>query len=75
MGLTKYPTVGYSEDMPKRPAQTNVLLDEQAKKDARTIARRYGLNGVSAAIRFALRDMAHSIEQEGNPKRAASDES
>ena len=50
--------------MPKRPEQTNVLLDPQAKKDARAIAQFYGLNGVSAAIRYALREAARKIEQD-----------
>jgi antitoxin component of RelBE/YafQ-DinJ toxin-antitoxin module len=50
--------------MPKHPEQTNVRLDEQAKKDAREIARRYGLNGIAAAIRLALREVARRIEQE-----------
>jgi len=50
--------------MAKHPEQTNVRLDEQAKKDARAIARHYGLNGSSAAIRYALRDVARRLEQE-----------
>jgi antitoxin component of RelBE/YafQ-DinJ toxin-antitoxin module len=50
--------------MPKDPRQSNVLLDEQAKKDARAIAEHYNLRGVSTAIRFALRDLARRIEEE-----------
>jgi hypothetical protein len=49
--------------MAKHPEQTNVRLDEQAKKDARTIAQQFNLNGTSAAIRYALRDLARRIEQ------------
>lgn len=48
--------------MAKHPEQTNIRLDEQAKKDARAIARHYGLNGTSAAIRYALREAARKIE-------------
>lgn len=50
--------------MPKDPRQSNVLLDDQAKKDAHAIASRYNLNGISAAIRFALREVARQIEQQ-----------
>ena len=50
--------------MPKHVEQTNIRMDEQAKKDAHAIARRYGLNGMAAAIRFALREIARKIEQE-----------
>lgn len=50
--------------MPKRPEQTNVFLDEQAKKDARFIAQHYNLNGTSAAIRYALRELARRVEYE-----------
>jgi len=46
------------------PEQTNIRLDEQAKQDAREIARRYNLNGTSAAIRLALRELARQIKQE-----------
>lgn len=49
--------------MPKHAEQTNVRLDEQAKKDARLIASHHGLNGMAAAIRFALREMARRLEQ------------
>lgn len=50
--------------MPKRSDQTNVLLDDQAKKDARMVAKHFNLGSTSAAIRFALREMARKIEQE-----------
>ncbi len=50
--------------MPKHADQSNVRLDDQAKKDAETIARRHNLNGRSAAIRFALRELARKIEAE-----------
>jgi hypothetical protein len=46
----------------KRAQQANVWLDDQAKADAQTIARYHGLSGVSAAIRFALRELARRIE-------------
>lgn len=52
----------------KRPGQSNVLLDEQAKKDAKLIAAHLGLNGTSAAIRYALRDVARRIEGERSAK-------
>lgn len=42
------------------------LFNDQAKKDARTVATRYNLNGVSAAIRFALREVAREIDQAAN---------
>ncbi len=50
--------------MAKHAEQTNIRLDEQAKQDARAIAERYNLNGVAAAIRLALRELARRIEQE-----------
>lgn len=50
--------------MAKHTEQMNVRLDEQAKKDARTIAAHYNLNGMAAAIRLALREMARRIEEE-----------
>lgn len=62
--MTDYPSIGYDTAMPKHAEQTNVRLDEQAKKDARVIAARFGLNGMAAAIRYALRELARKIEQE-----------
>ncbi len=50
--------------MSKHPQQFNVRLDDQAKQDARLIAQRYGLNGIAAAIRYALRELARRVEQE-----------
>ena len=38
--------------------RTNVRLDEQARVDAHAIMQEYGLGSVSAAIRFALREIA-----------------
>jgi len=55
--------MGYNRDMPKHPEQTNIRLDEQAKQDARLIAQHYNLNGMAAAIRFALREIARQIEE------------
>jgi len=49
--------------MAKHPQQTNVRLDDQAKKDAQTVARHFNLNGASAAIRYALREVAREIEE------------
>lgn len=46
----------------KHPQQTNIRLDDQAKQDARTIAERHNLNGMAAAIRYALREVARQIE-------------
>ena len=47
----------------KHPQQTNIRLDDQAKQDARIIAKHYNLSGVAAAIRYALREVARQIEQ------------
>jgi len=56
--------------MPKDTRQSNVLLDEQAKKNARAIAARYGLNGMSAAIRYALHEVGRGLRQRrGSMKR------
>lgn len=49
--------------MPKHPEQMNVRLNEQAKQDAHLIAQHYGLNGIAAAIRFALREVARQIQE------------
>ena len=38
--------------------RTNILLDDQARKDAQWVAKEYGLRSVSAAVRFALREIA-----------------
>lgn len=38
-----------------------MMLDEQAKQDAKLIAAHFNLNGISAAIRYALREMARRI--------------
>src|SRR5687768_4968483 len=54
--------------MPKHVEQFNVRLDDQAKSDAKTIARRFHLNGIGAAIRYALREMARGLQE----KRAGS---
>lgn len=48
----------------KHKDQTNIRLDDQAKADARAIAQHYNLNGMAAAIRLALREMARKIEME-----------
>lgn len=42
--------------------RTNVRLDEQARNDARMIAYHYNLGSTSAAIRFALREIARRID-------------
>jgi Arc/MetJ family transcription regulator len=52
--------------MPGMSERTNIRLDEQAKTDARRVMRRYNLRSVSAAVRFALREMARQIEVEGD---------
>ena len=39
-----------------------IRLDEQSQEDARRIAERYNLGSTSAAIRFALREVARSLE-------------
>lgn len=44
--------------------RTNIRLDEQARADAQAIARRYNLGSTSAAVRFALRELARRIEAE-----------
>lgn len=49
--------------MAKHVEQFNVRLDGQAKADARTIARRFGLNGTAAAIRYALRNLARGLKE------------
>jgi len=46
-------------DMKQR---TNIRLDEQARGDARLIAQRFNLGSTSAAVRYALRDVARRIE-------------
>lgn len=51
----------------KRAGQSNVLLDEQAKRDARLIAAHFNLTGISAAIRYALRTVARQIEGAQQP--------
>ena len=38
--------------------RTNIRLDDQAREDAQRIAKEYGLGSVSAAVRFALRQLA-----------------
>jgi Arc/MetJ family transcription regulator len=45
--------------------RTNIRLDEQARADARIIARHYNLVSTSAAVRFALREVARRIEEGG----------
>ncbi len=50
----------YNKDMKQR---TNVRLDEQARQDAQLIAKAYNLGSTSAAIRYALREVARQIEQ------------
>jgi len=49
--------------------RTNIRLDEQARADAQSIAHRYNLNSTSAAVRFALRDLARRIEAEEKAAR------
>lgn len=44
--------------------RTNIRLDEQARADARAIAEQYNLGSVSAAVRFALREVARRLEDE-----------
>lgn len=44
--------------------RTNIRLDEQARVDARAIADQYNLGSVSAAVRFALREVARRLEDE-----------
>lgn len=51
--------------MSKNPKQSNVWLDEQAKKDALLIAKHFNVRGISAAIRYALRELARQIGEEG----------
>jgi len=41
--------------------RTNIRLDDQAKADAQTVAKAYGLGSVSAAVRFALREIAKRV--------------
>ncbi len=41
-----------------------IRLDEQAEQDVATIQQHYGLRSRSAAIRFALREVARLIEAE-----------
>ena len=50
--------------MAKHAEQTNVRLDDQAKEDARAIAAHFNLNGMAAAIRYALREVARRIEED-----------
>lgn len=40
-----------------------IRIDEQAETDLEAIRKYYGLRSRSAAIRFALREMARKIEQ------------
>lgn len=47
----------------KRPQQFNALLDAQAKRDAAVIAKHFNLNGISAAIRYALREVARRLSE------------
>lgn len=42
-----------------------LYLDEQAKQDAALIQKRFGLQSLAAAVRYALRDLAERIEREG----------
>lgn len=48
--------------MPAMKQRTNIRLDEQARVDARLIAKHFGLGSTSAAVRYALRDLARRIE-------------
>ena len=41
--------------------RTNIRLDDQARVDAQQIAKEYGLGSVSAAVRFALREIAKRL--------------
>lgn len=43
--------------------RTNIRLDEQAREDARLVAKQFNLGSTSAAVRFALRDLARRIER------------
>jgi antitoxin component of RelBE/YafQ-DinJ toxin-antitoxin module len=47
-----------------------IRLDEQSQEDARRIAERYNLGSTSAAIRFALREVARQIETNVAPNVA-----
>jgi antitoxin component of RelBE/YafQ-DinJ toxin-antitoxin module len=42
--------------------RTNIRLDDQAREDAQTVAKAYGLGSVSAAVRFALREIAKRVQ-------------
>jgi antitoxin component of RelBE/YafQ-DinJ toxin-antitoxin module len=41
--------------------RTNIRLDDQAREDAQQIAKEYGLGSASAAVRFALREIAKRL--------------
>jgi Arc/MetJ-type ribon-helix-helix transcriptional regulator len=43
--------------------RTNIRLDEQARADAALLVARHNLGSVSAAVRFALREVARAIEE------------
>lgn len=51
--------------------RTNIRLDVQSRADAQAVATRYNLNSTSAAVRYALRELARRIEAEEKaaPKR------
>jgi len=41
--------------------RTQIRLDDQAREDAQRIAKEYGLGSTSAAVRFALREIAKKL--------------
>ena len=53
--------------------RTNIRLDDQAREDAQTVAKAYGLGSVSAAVRFALREIAKRAQATDKPKDSPSD--
>lgn len=44
--------------------RTNIRLDEQARQDAQQIAQEFNLGSTSAAVRFALREVAKRFDRE-----------
>lgn len=47
-----------------------IRLDDQAERDVDQIQRHYSLRSRSAAIRFALREVARQIKQEDRDDRS-----
>lgn len=57
-----------------RQQRTNIRLDEQAQKDARAIAYHFNLGSTSAAIRFALRELARQFDPTSVATNVADDQ-